>query len=88
MTCDDDAGWGSVSDPADHGEEVHAGEALHKIEQVGGAHDDEAGDEGVRHQVPRPEGEEEGGLDRLRHHLWVHPPPHSLPSLDLEKIQI
>jgi len=73
-TCNDDTGGGSESDPAHHGEEVHAGEALEEGEEVGGAHDDEAGEERVHHQVPGPEVEEEGGLDCLRHHLRIHPP--------------
>ena len=74
VTCDDDAGRAAILDPPHHGHQVQAGELLGNGEQVGGAHNDDAGDEGVHHQVPRPEAEEEGGLHRLHQRLGVHPP--------------
>ncbi len=40
---------------------------------MGGEHDDEPGEQGVHYNVPCPEGEEEGGLDRLHDLGRVHP---------------
>ena len=84
MTCDDDAGRGPVSYPAQDGGEVQAGEPLGEGEEVGGAHDDEARDDGVHHQVARPEAEEEGGLYRLGQQLRIHLLPLSLSFIYLE----
>ena len=40
---------------------------------MSGQHDDDAGQQGIKHNVPRPEAEEKGGLERLHDLVGIHP---------------
>ena len=58
------------------GEIVHiklAEQVVENIEEVGGEHDDDAGDHCVDHDVTSSEVKEEGGLDGLQCLVLVHP---------------
>ncbi len=72
LTCDDNLGGLLGQDPVEEGPEVPVSEAVGDPQQVSGQHDDKPGEESVHHNVSRPEGEQEGRLERLSHLCCIH----------------